>query len=159
MTTIDFTREQNEDRELIHVLWTSITALLGRPHEGSPGDDAAVVDALVSADAPAWVGREFGEGGFDDSGVDEDGWWISRRVEPTRATETRYEIIPESDLPEGLRFDVPRRDQGQIVEVAYADHPTCRSEAGWCSDPRVASPYRRITDRSDRSVVYELIVR
>jgi hypothetical protein len=54
----------------------------------------------------------------------------------------RYRAISEARLPAGLRWDVPQQNQGQIVEVAYADErpepsPACRG-----------SRYRRITDRS-----------
>lgn len=51
-------------------------------------------------------------------------------------------------VPENLRWDVPAHNQGQIVEVAYADYPTVRSEA--CH----GSSYQRVTDRSARSVRY-----
>lgn len=49
---------------------------------------------------------------------------------------------------EVVRWDVPSHNQGQIVEVAYADPGEHRDEA--C----VGSLYRRVTDRSDRSVAY-----
>ena len=60
----------------------------------------------------------------------------------------KYTEIPATALPGDLRFDVPGHNQGQIVEVAYADYPTARSEA--CA----GATYKRVTDRSDRSVTY-----
>jgi hypothetical protein len=60
-----------------------------------------------------------------------------------RARAVKYERIPASEVPQGLRWDVPRQNQGQIVEVAYADYPTCRSEAAR------GSAYERATDQSE----------
>jgi hypothetical protein len=51
-------------------------------------------------------------------------------------------------LPAELRWDVPRHNQGQIVEVAYADERPLACEA--CH----GSAYQRVTDRSDGSVAY-----
>jgi hypothetical protein len=62
----------------------------------------------------------------------------------------RYKEIPAEQVPDGLRFDVPGRNQGQIVEVAYADNLRARSSA----PADVGATYRRTTDGSDRSVVY-----
>ena len=59
-----------------------------------------------------------------------------------------YTEISEFSVPPDLRWDVPAHNQGQIVEVAYADYPTCADEA--CS----GSLYKRVTDRSDQSVAY-----
>jgi hypothetical protein len=59
-----------------------------------------------------------------------------------------YLSVKESELPKGLRFDVPRREQGQIIEVAYADDPPEEGEA--CN----GSKYRRESDQSDGSVTY-----
>jgi hypothetical protein len=61
---------------------------------------------------------------------------------------SKYREIPETEVPADLRFDVPRHNQGQMVEVAYADYPTDRYEA--CS----GATYKRVTDRSDGSVTY-----
>lgn len=59
-----------------------------------------------------------------------------------------YVPIAERELPETIRWDVPPENQGQIVEVAYADDPPEPSPA--CS----GCVYRRVTDRSDGSVSY-----
>jgi hypothetical protein len=59
-----------------------------------------------------------------------------------------YRPFPADRLPSDIRWDVPGHNQGQIVEVAYADYPTQADEA--C----LGSKYRRITCRSDRTVVY-----
>ncbi len=59
---------------------------------------------------------------------------------------TTYTKIEESQVPAGVRFDVPRHNQGQIVEVAYGGFD--RSEHG------NGDPYKRVTDRSDRSVAF-----
>lgn len=60
----------------------------------------------------------------------------------------RYRPIPADRVPSDIRWDISGHNQGQIIEVAYADYPTQADEA--C----VGSKYRRITDRSDRSVAY-----
>jgi len=62
-----------------------------------------------------------------------------------------YREIPEAEIPERVRFDVPRHNQGQIVEVAYGGYG--RAEMG------DGDPYRRVTDTSlppgnPRRVVY-----
>lgn len=57
-----------------------------------------------------------------------------------------YEVIPASVVPRPVRdgrWDVPMKNQGQIVEVAYSDATPSRSEA--CH----GSLYRRTIDRSD----------
>lgn len=62
---------------------------------------------------------------------------------------SRYALIDRSELPANLRWDVPRRNQGQTVEVAYAHQtPKTRSEAD------DGDHYKRVTDHSDRSVTY-----
>lgn len=61
---------------------------------------------------------------------------------------TSYQAIPESEVPSKARFDTPRRNQGQIVEVAYADWPPQAGEAG------PGSKYRMTVDRSDGRVWY-----
>lgn len=71
-------------------------------------------------------------------------------IEPPRRhfkRNTRYVACDTSEVPTGLRWDVPTANQGQTVEVAYADiGTTCEAGAG--------SLYRRTTDRSNRSVAY-----
>lgn len=51
-----------------------------------------------------------------------------------------------SNVPDNVRFDVPRRFQGQIVEYAFADATPGRGEAD------VGSVWKMATDRSDQSV-------
>lgn len=54
----------------------------------------------------------------------------------------------EIDVPEGVRFDVPRRHQGQIVEVAYGGWGRGEHDEG--------DEYRRVIDKSDRSATWEV---
>ena len=61
-------------------------------------------------------------------------------------TESYYLRCDASNVPDGLRFDVPGRFQGQIVEYAFADAITRRGEAG------VGSAWKMTTDRSNQSV-------
>lgn len=60
----------------------------------------------------------------------------------------RYVECSAKDVPDDIRFDVPRRNQGQMVEIAYGDRGRFRGE----NDE--GSPYKRVTDGSDRSVTY-----
>lgn len=53
-----------------------------------------------------------------------------------------------SNVPDGLRFDVPGRFQGQIVEYSFADATPGRGEAD------VGSAWKMTTDWSDRAVRY-----
>lgn len=51
-----------------------------------------------------------------------------------------YVEIRESEVPARVRFDVPGRLQGQIVEIAYG---------GWSrGEHDEGDPYQRVTDRS-----------
>ncbi len=59
-----------------------------------------------------------------------------------------YTKIDESELPDGLRFDVPRMNQGQNIEAAYAAWPTTRYEAG------VGDKYKRVTNRVNQTITY-----
>ena len=52
----------------------------------------------------------------------------------------KYVECRESEIPADIRFDVPRRNQGQIVEVAYGTFS--RGEAG------PGDPYKSVYDRS-----------
>lgn len=69
-----------------------------------------------------------------------------RRVEAERR-ETKADDpwwpIPSWEVPVGVRFDTPGRNQGQIVEVSFGTFG--RSEAG------STDPYMNVTDRSDGS--------
>ena len=67
-----------------------------------------------------------------------------RGPEPETDNMTKY--IQIERIPSVLRFDVPPQNQGQIIEVAYADERPYRSEA--CSGAR----YKRVTDRSTGKV-------
>jgi len=62
--------------------------------------------------------------------------------------EIKYQPIKKSELPGGLRFDVPGQNQGQHIEVAYADYPAFKAEA------RRGSAYMRVHDLSDQTVAY-----
>lgn len=62
-----------------------------------------------------------------------------------------YKTITASAVPANLRWDLPQRNAGQTVEVAYADHPTHQYEAD------TGSKYRRAYDRSDRAVRYSVL--
>jgi len=53
-----------------------------------------------------------------------------------------YVTLAESELPAGIRWSVPRQNQGQIVEVAYSDGDRSRDEA--CHGAR----YQRTVDQS-----------
>lgn len=79
---LTFTLETTDDTQLVHARWEDIAELLGRGCEGTPVDDAVIVAALLVAGAPVWVGRDSSAGGFDESGLDEGGWWVSKSVEP-----------------------------------------------------------------------------
>ena len=52
-----------------------------------------------------------------------------------------YTKIDKSQIPAGVRFDTPRRNQGQIVEVSYGTFG--RYEAG------AGDPYKRCIDHSE----------
>lgn len=62
-----------------------------------------------------------------------------------------YTQISEESVPGDVRFDVPRRHQGQMVEIAYGGH--CRSEHD------EGDMYRRVTDRATRAVRYFRLAR
>lgn len=53
---------------------------------------------------------------------------------------TAYASIKERDVPTGVRFDTPARNQGQIVERAYGGF-----RKGEHDDD---DPYMRVVDRS-----------
>ena len=68
----------------------------------------------------------------------------TRVTHPTMRT--TYERCAEAEVPDGVRFDVPRRNQGQIVEVAYGGFDQAEHDVG--------DPYKRVHDQSDRSTTY-----
>lgn len=65
----------------------------------------------------------------------------------TKTKRIEYVEVPANTVPAGLRWDVPARNQGQIVEVAYAC-PGSRAEAGH------GDPWMWVFDRSDRTSTY-----
>lgn len=52
--------------------------------------------------------------------------------------------IPYWEVPQEVRFDTPRRNQGQIVEVSFGTFGRAEADDG--------DPYMKITDHSDGSV-------
>lgn len=63
----------------------------------------------------------------------------------------RYEPISSEQVPPGAAWDVPRQNQGQIVEVAYSDGAPPRP--GRAENNR-GDLYQRVRDTSDGSVTY-----
>ncbi|MCZ2414130.1 MAG: hypothetical protein LC136_07750 [Burkholderiales bacterium] len=61
----------------------------------------------------------------------------------TKTKRIEYVEVPADTVPSGLRWDVPGANQGQMVEVAYAD-PGSRAPA------EHGDPWQRVTDRSER---------
>lgn len=63
-----------------------------------------------------------------------------------------YHRIAADRVPEGVRFDVPRREQGQVVETAYGGARVRGTRFGeWVTPRGEAGPgdrYMRETDRS-----------
>lgn len=57
-----------------------------------------------------------------------------------------YVQIDPSLIPDKVRFDVPRRNQGQTVEVAYGGFDRSEHDEG--------DMYERITDRSTGGIKY-----
>jgi hypothetical protein len=53
---------------------------------------------------------------------------------------TTYQIISESLVPDGLTWDIPRQNQGQMVKVSYGNYGR--------GSPDVGSLYRCTIDRS-----------
>lgn len=51
--------------------------------------------------------------------------------------------IPSWEVPEGVRFDTPRRNQGQIVEVSFGTFDRAEADS--------IDPYMAVTDHSDGS--------
>lgn len=64
------------------------------------------------------------------------------RTETVPRKAVRYVDVPESEVPDDVRFDVPQHNQGQIVEVAYASARRGRDEACY------GDYWRRRTDQS-----------
>lgn len=62
------------DYRAVQVPWGDVEQLLGRPHDGSPEDDQALVDALTDTDAPDWWHDQ--EGGIEGGWIDEAGWGV-----------------------------------------------------------------------------------
>lgn len=72
----------------------------------------------------------------------EETWRVNAERARTDADDPWWPV-PEWEVPPGVRFDTPGRNQGQIVEVMYGTFG--RGEAGSCD------PYMLIVDHSDRS--------
>ncbi len=51
-----------------------------------------------------------------------------------------YEVIDQASIPDAVRFDVPGRHQGQIVEYAFGGVGRYEHDDG--------APFMRVTDRS-----------
>lgn len=60
---------------------------------------------------------------------------------------TNYVRCNETDVPPGVRFDVPRRNDGQIVEIAYGGFDRAAHDDG--------DEYMRRHDRSLGPKAYE----
>jgi hypothetical protein len=56
-------------------------------------------------------------------------------------TKYKYVRCPAAAVPDRIRFDVPRRNQGQIVEVAYGTSGRGEADRG--------DPFMRVVDLSD----------
>lgn len=69
--------------------------------------------------------------------------------------EMKYERITFTQVPEGIIFHTLRRDQGQIVTVAWGDRSQAEHGPG--------DPYKRVIDQSlptghpDREVYYKRV--
>lgn len=55
----------------------------------------------------------------------------------------KYIEIDPKQIPNGVRFDVTRRNSGQMVEIAYGGFSRAEHDHG--------DPYKRVRDASDRS--------
>ena len=62
-----------------------------------------------------------------------------------------YEQIDPASIPANVRFDVPRRFQGRMVEVAFGGFGRQEHDAG--------DPFKRITDKHDQTVRYYRLVK
>ena len=56
-------------------------------------------------------------------------------------THAKYVPIDASQIPDDVRFDIPRRNQGQIVLVAYGGDSRGEHDEG--------DPYMRVVDQSE----------
>jgi hypothetical protein len=63
------------------------------------------------------------------------------------STATKYERINAKEIPTAVRFDVPRPNQGQIIEVAYGGFSRYEHDDG--------AEYMRRLDRSIGPDAYE----
>lgn len=61
---------------------------------------------------------------------------------------TRYIRCDEKSIPQGVRFDVPRRNQGQFIEVAYGDFGHSPNDDG--------DPWKRVRDELGNVRYYRL---
>ena len=65
---------------------------------------------------------------------------------------TNYLEVPAGKVPGSIVFTVPRRHQGQAVEVAYSRGIPAGTGANMDADD--GDPWKRVTDGSDGSVRY-----
>mgnify|MGYP001578250302 CR=1 FL=1 len=59
---------------------------------------------------------------------------------------TKYQQVQKHEVPNAVRFDVPLRNQGQIIEIAYGGFGRAEHDDG--------DPYKRVHDRSDGTITY-----
>lgn len=62
-----------------------------------------------------------------------------------------YIAVPESHVPQHIRFDVPARHQGQHIEVAYGGYDKYEHDEG--------ADWKCVTDRSTGSTTYYRLAR
>lgn len=65
----EYSTASGERYEAVQVEWAEVTRILGREHEGTQEEDAALVAALRADGAPAWVQTAAGW-------TDEIGWGL-----------------------------------------------------------------------------------
>jgi hypothetical protein len=58
----------------------------------------------------------------------------------------RYVECRHEEIPSGVRWSVPSRNQGQIVEVAYGSFGSSEGDHG--------DPFKRVTDASVPAVTF-----
>ena len=69
---------------------------------------------------------------------------------------TTYIEIPASSVPAGYVFGVPRQNQGQSIEIAYAHHESDRSEACDGDDYCRETDFSKPVGHPDRVSYYRL---
>ena len=79
-----YTDGQGQEHHAVQLTWEKVRGILGRDHDGSAEDDAALIEALQDMGAPAWVTQ--GQKGW----TDEHGW---RLIGPQLVS---YEVIEDN---------------------------------------------------------------